>query len=133
MNEINEKIDLINKISDYLATFTFYPKDTIPLTSTYHLVKLLRCGGRDYDGCNFSIKDNKLIFCTWMESYHNGDPYFFETKEFELTNEICDNILSDLNRQYEQREFDRLEKLEKEKYVENIRKQIVSAKTRFGL
>jgi len=131
MNDIKEKINLINKISEYLTARSHYSRESLPITSNYKLRKFFE--ERDCDGSSFTIKDNKLIFSSWLESHHNGDSYNHEKKEIDLTEEICDLILKDLNTQYEQHEFARIEKLEEEKRIENIRQQIVSAKERFKL
>lgn len=132
MNSVEEKIDLICKISDYLAEKERRHKKYLGLSSTYQLQKLIgNC--RDFDECIFSIKNNKLIFSSWLEDNHNGDSYAHEKQEMEITDEMCDVILKDLNNQYEKHEVSRIEKLEEEKRQEYIRSQIVSAKTRFGL
>lgn len=132
MNDINEKVDLIRKLSDYLAEKERKHKEYLRLSSTYQLEKLID-NVRDFDGCIFSIKNNKLIFSSWLEDGHNGDSYAHEKQELEITDKMCDVILADLNKQYENSEFSRVEKLEEEKRQERIRSQIVSAKTRFGL
>lgn len=132
MNDINEKIELICKLSDYLAEKEHRHKEYLGLSSTYQLEKLID-SDRDFDGCIFSIKNNKLIFSSWLEDNHNGDSYAHEKQEIEITDKMCDVILNDLNNQYEKNELKRIEKLEEEKRQEYIRSQIVSVKARFGL
>jgi len=129
---MKEKIDLIVKINDYLNANLI--QKNLHLSDLYSLLRYLNFNNTS-DGLAVRIvlePEPKLEISTWDESYHNGSYYNHKFYYFKITENICNFILDDLQKQYQSQEFDRLLKEENKIKEDAIRAKIIPANQRFS-
>jgi hypothetical protein len=124
------KIELIRKISQYLGYVTNNKNIILPKVNR----KYIPIVHHKKDEVNLYLNESsdKIQIISYNESHHNGSSFSEDDEEIEFSEELQDEVLRILKKEYLDKEFKRLEKEAEDMRIENLKKKIISPEKRFS-